>query len=63
MLHLLADALGDDREGLGAGGQAGLLADFAAQGICQARFEAFGCAGQASRIQPMALDAMVRRYR
>ena len=35
----------------------------AAQGICQARFEAFGCAGQASRIKPVALDAMVPRYR
>ena len=35
----------------------------AAQGICQARFEAFGCAGQASRIRPVALDAMVQRYR
>jgi len=34
----------------------------AAQGICQARFEAFGCAGQASKIKPVALDAMVRRY-
>jgi fructose-bisphosphate aldolase, class II len=35
----------------------------AAQGICQARFEAFGCAGQAERIKPIALEAMVRRYR
>jgi fructose-bisphosphate aldolase, class II len=35
----------------------------AARGICQARFEAFGCAGQASRIQPVTLEAMVRRYR
>ena len=35
----------------------------AARGICQARFEAFGCAGQASRIQPLPLQAMVRRYR
>src|SRR5574343_1946798 len=35
----------------------------AAQGICQARFEAFGCAGQASRIRPLPLDAMVARYR
>jgi fructose-bisphosphate aldolase, class II len=35
----------------------------AAQGICQARFEAFGCAGQASRITPLPLAAMVQRYR
>ncbi|NDY93559.1 class II fructose-bisphosphate aldolase [Ideonella livida] len=35
----------------------------AAQGICQARFEAFGCAGHAARIRPLALDALVPRYR
>ena len=35
----------------------------AAKGICQARFEAFGCAGQASRITPLPLAAMVQRYR
>jgi fructose-bisphosphate aldolase class II len=35
----------------------------AAKGICQARFEAFGCAGQASRIAPVPLAAMVQRYR
>ncbi len=35
----------------------------AAQGICQARFEAFGCAGWADRIKPIALEAMTRRYR
>lgn len=34
----------------------------AAQGICQQRFEAFGCAGQASKIKPVSLDAMVKRY-
>jgi fructose-bisphosphate aldolase class II len=34
----------------------------AAQGICQARFEAFGCAGQASKIKPVALEAMAARY-
>ncbi len=34
----------------------------AARGICEARFEAFGCAGQAQRIQPLPLAAMVRRY-
>jgi fructose-bisphosphate aldolase class II len=34
----------------------------AAAGICKARFEAFGCAGQASKIKPVSLDAMVKRY-
>jgi fructose-bisphosphate aldolase class II len=34
----------------------------AAAGICKARFETFGCAGQASKIKPVSLDAMVRRY-
>lgn len=35
----------------------------AAQGICRARFEAFGCAGQASRIKPVPLEKMAARYR
>ena len=34
----------------------------AAQGICQARFEAFGCAGQGSRIRPVSFEAMASRY-
>ncbi|PKO55152.1 MAG: fructose-1,6-bisphosphate aldolase, partial [Betaproteobacteria bacterium HGW-Betaproteobacteria-21] len=34
----------------------------AAAGICRERFEAFGCAGQASRIKPLSLDAIARRY-
>lgn len=34
----------------------------AAQGICMARFEAFGCAGQASKIKPIPLDEMAQRY-
>ncbi|HZX29011.1 MAG TPA: class II fructose-bisphosphate aldolase [Telluria sp.] len=34
----------------------------AAAGICTARFEAFGCAGQASRIKPVPLEAMAARY-
>jgi fructose-bisphosphate aldolase class II len=34
----------------------------AARALCQARFEAFGCAGHADRIRPIALEAMVRRY-
>ena len=42
-------------------------ADRGAQGGARAsarqRFEAFGCAGQASRIKPVPLDDMVRRYR
>jgi fructose-bisphosphate aldolase class II len=35
----------------------------AARDIVKARFEAFGCAGQASGIKPLPLDAMVPRYR
>ena len=31
--------------------------------ICQARYEAFGCAGMASKIKPLSLDAMVARYK
>ena len=34
----------------------------AARGICKLRFEAFGCAGHAARIKPVALEAMVKRY-
>ena len=34
----------------------------AARGICKARFEAFGCAGQAARLKPVALEKMVARY-
>ena len=34
----------------------------AARGVCQSRFEAFGCAGQAPRIKPIALEKMAARY-
>jgi len=34
----------------------------AMRGICKARFEAFGCAGQAAKIKPINLDDMVKRY-
>ncbi len=30
--------------------------------ICKARFEAFGCAGNAAKIKPVCLDDMVTRY-
>lgn len=30
--------------------------------LCQARYEAFGCAGMASKIKPISLDDMVKRY-
>jgi len=30
--------------------------------ICKARYEAFGCAGQASKIKPISLEAMASRY-
>jgi len=31
--------------------------------VCIERFEAFGSAGQASKVRPIALDDMVQRYR
>ncbi|MDO8774540.1 MAG: class II fructose-bisphosphate aldolase [Burkholderiaceae bacterium] len=34
----------------------------AARGIVKSRFEAFGCAGQGSKIKPVSLEAMARRY-
>jgi fructose-bisphosphate aldolase, class II len=39
-----------------------LAAKAAARGIVKARFEAFGCAGQALKIKPVSLDAMAARY-
>jgi fructose-bisphosphate aldolase class II len=30
--------------------------------ICKARYEAFGCAGQAPKVKPIALESMTRRY-
>jgi fructose-bisphosphate aldolase, class II len=35
----------------------------AARGICEQRFQAFGCAGMASRLKPLPLEAMTARYR
>jgi fructose-bisphosphate aldolase class II len=35
----------------------------AAKQVCQARFEAFGCAGHAARIKPVPLDDMIKRYK
>ncbi len=34
----------------------------AARDICRERFEAFGCAGQASRIKPLPLEVLAKRY-
>jgi fructose-bisphosphate aldolase, class II len=34
----------------------------AAAGIVRQRFEAFGCLGQASKIRPVSLEAMAKRY-
>jgi fructose-bisphosphate aldolase, class II len=34
----------------------------AARGICKARFEAFGCAGMAPKIKPIALETLAKRY-
>jgi len=35
----------------------------AAKEICKARYEAFGCAGQAAKIKPVSLDKMAERYK
>jgi fructose-bisphosphate aldolase class II len=35
----------------------------AAKAICVARYTEFGCAGQAAKIKPMALEKMAERYR
>jgi fructose-bisphosphate aldolase class II len=34
----------------------------AARGIVKARFEAFCCAGMGSKIKPVSLEAMSKRY-
>jgi len=34
----------------------------AMKGICLERYQAFGCAGQASKIKPLSLEAMFKRY-
>ena len=39
-----------------------IAAKKAARGVCKARFEAFGCAGQADKIKPVSLEAMAKRY-
>ena len=57
MRKLLAEQPGefDPRKAL-------IAARRAARGICKARFEAFGSAGQAPRIKPVAIEAMAERY-
>ena len=35
----------------------------AAMKICKARFESFGCAGQAAKIKPISLEKMAERYK
>jgi fructose-bisphosphate aldolase, class II len=35
----------------------------AAKEICKARYEAFGCTGQAAKIKPMPLEKMAERYK
>jgi fructose-bisphosphate aldolase class II len=35
----------------------------AMSGICKDRFEAFGCAGQASKIKPVSLEVMFNEYK
>ncbi|MBL79949.1 MAG: fructose-bisphosphate aldolase class II [Nitrosomonadaceae bacterium] len=38
------------------------IATAEAKDICKARFEAFGCAGQAGKIKPIMLDIMASKY-
>ena len=38
------------------------IATAAAKEVCKARFEAFGCAGQAGKIKPIKLDIMANKY-
>jgi len=38
------------------------VATAAAKDVCKARFEAFGCAGQAGKIKPIKLDIMANKY-
>jgi fructose-bisphosphate aldolase class II len=38
------------------------VATKAMHGICKARYEAFGCAGQAPKIKPIGLENMTKRY-
>jgi len=38
------------------------VATAAAKGICEARFQSFGCAGQASKIKVIPLEKMAARY-
>ena len=38
------------------------VAKDAMRDICKARYEAFGCAGQASKIKPIGLETMSVRY-
>lgn len=35
----------------------------AAKGTCRLRYEAFGCAGQASKVGPLTLERMAERYK
>jgi fructose-bisphosphate aldolase, class II len=39
-----------------------IAAKKAARALCKARFEAFGCAGHADRIRPVALELMAAGY-
>ena len=39
-----------------------IAAKKAAKALCRARFEAFGCAGHADSIVPIALESMIKRY-
>jgi fructose-bisphosphate aldolase class II len=62
MTGAIRKSLSDDRSEFDPR-KALLAAKKAAKSVVRLRFEAFGCAGQASRIKPVALENMAQRYR
>ena len=61
MTGAMRNSLSDDRSEFDPR-KALKAATAAARDICKARFTAFGCAGQASKIKPVALEKMATRY-
>ena len=62
MTGAIRKSLSDDRSEFDPR-KALLAAKKGAKSVVRLRFEAFGCAGQASRIKPVPLEKQVQRYR
>ncbi|WER49397.1 fructose-bisphosphate aldolase class II [Cupriavidus sp. WKF15] len=62
MTGAIRQALAEDRSEFDPR-KALLAAKKGARSVVKLRFEAFGCAGQASRIKPIALETLAKRYR